>query len=188
MTRRVPLGRVARILGVAMLLGAMVPASASAAQNPDTCGANRATTYTTPAPAGLRTPGTHRVQWKAEYIDAYTGEPIVDDSIVNQVTIDSAAPAYPNSVLIRLFRNTALLATGEEVTVDAIRPTQDARLYVNVSWLRGDQFFTGEFKIFVRYETSKNKWAAYQQVSASPEQSFCVQFNSAIWRKNYGWG
>ena len=69
-----------------------------------------------------------------------------------------------------------------------IRPTQAARMYVNVSWLRGDQFFTGEFKVFVRYETSKNKWAAYQQVTAGPEQSFCVQFNSAIWRKNYGWG
>lgn len=80
------------------------------------------------------------------------------------------------------------LANGEEITVDAIRPTQDARLYVNVSWLRGDQFLTGESKIFVRYETSKNTWAAYQQVSASPEHSFCVQFNSAIWRKSYGWG
>ena len=188
MTTRVPLGRVARLLGVAMLLGAMVPAAASAAQDPDTCGALRATTYTIPAPAGLRTLGTHRVQWKVEYTDAYTGERIVDDSIVNQVTIDNAAPAYPNSVLIRLFRNTTLLAGGEEITVDSIRPTQAARMYVNVSWLRNDQFFTGEFTISVRYETSKNKWAAYQQVTAGPEQSFCVQFNSAIWRKNYGWG
>jgi hypothetical protein len=171
-----------------MLLVAVLPSGAAAVQDPDTCGANRATTFTIPAPAGLRTPGTHRVQWKAEYTDAYTGEQIVDDSIVNQVTIDTAAPAYPNSVLIRLFRNTTLLASGEEVTVDSIRPTQAARLYVNVSWLRGDKFFTGEFRIFVRYETSKNKWAAYQQVTAGPEQSFCVQFNSAIWRKNYGWG
>jgi hypothetical protein len=112
----------------------------------------------------------------------------VDDSIVSQITIDSAAPAYPSSVLIRLFRNTTLLANGEEITVDAIRPTQDARLYVNVSWLKGDKFFTGEFKVFARYETSRNKWAAYQQVTAGPEQSFCVQFNDAIWRKNYGWG
>jgi hypothetical protein len=171
-----------------MLLVAMLPAGAAAVQNPDTCGASKATTYTIPAPAGLRTSGTHRVQWKSEYTDAYTGEQIVDDSIVSQITIDSAAPAYPNSVLIRLFRNTALLANGEEVTVDAIRPTQAARMYVNVSWLKGDKFFTGEFRIFVRYETSKNKWAAYQQVTAGPEQSFCVQFNSAIWRKDYGWG
>ena len=182
-----PVSRIARLLGSAMLLVAMLPAGAAAVQDPDTCGALRATAYTIPAPAGLRTPGTHRVQWKVEYTDAYTGEQVVDDSIVNQVTIDTAAPAYPETVLIRLFRNTTLLA-GEEITVDAIRPTQAARMYVQVSWLRGDQFFTGEFRIFVRYETSKNKWAAYQQVTAGPEQSFCVQFNSAIWRKNYGWG
>jgi hypothetical protein len=171
-----------------MLLGAMIPATASAVQDPDTCAALRATTYTIPAPAGLRTPGTHRVQWKVDYTDAYTGERIIDDSIVNQITIDAAAPAYPNTVLIRLFRNTTLLAGGDDITVDSIRPTQDARLYVQVSWLKDDRFFTGEYKIFVRYETSKNKWAAYQQVTAGPEQSFCVQVNDAIWRKNYGWG
>jgi len=183
-----PVSRIAQIVGAALLLAAMLPAGAAAAQDPYSCGASKATTYTIPAPAGLRTSGTHRVQWKVEYTDAYTGEQIVDDSIVNQVTIDNAAPAYPNTVLIRLFRNTTILANGEVISVDSIRPTQDARMYVNVSWLKDDKFFTGEFKVSVRYETSKNKWAAYQQVTAGPEQSFCVELNDAIWRKNYGWG
>lgn len=180
--------RIARIAGAAMLLAALLPGGASAVQDPNTCGANRATTYTAPAPAGLLTPGTHRIQWKAEFTDAYTGERIVDDGIFNQVTVDAAAPAYPNTVLIRLFRNTTLLPSGEVMTVDTIRPTQDARMYVNVSWLRADKFFTGEFLISFRYETSKNKWSAYQRATAGPEQSFCVELNDAIWRKSYGWG
>jgi hypothetical protein len=188
MSTRVPLVRVARILATGLLLVTILPAAASAAQDPDTCGANTATTYTTPAPAGLRTPGTHRIQWKAEFTDAYTGERIVDDGIVNQITFDSAAPAYPNAVLIRLFRNTTLLANGEVVSVDTIRPTQEARMYVNVSWLKGDKFFSGDFEMSFRYETSKNKWSAYQRVAAGPEQSFCVELTDAIWRKSYGWG
>ena len=171
-----------------VLATGLFPAVASAAQDPYSCGANTATTYTTDVPAGLRTIGTHRVQWKAEFTDAYTGELVVDDSIMNQVTIDPAAPTYTNTVLIRLFRNTTLVAPGEAITVDAMRPAQDARMYVNVSWLKGDKFFTDSFKISFRYETSRNKWAPYQQVTAGPEQSFCVELNDAIWRKNYGWG
>jgi hypothetical protein len=188
MFTRIPFTRIARALATGLLLATILPAAASAAQDPDTCGANKGTTYTTPAPSGLRTPGTHRVQWKAEYTDAYTGERISDDGIVNQVTFDSAAPAYPNTVLIRLFRNTTLLADGEVTTIDAISPTQEARMYVNVSWLKGDRFFTGEFVMSFRYETSRNKWSAYQRLAAGPEQSFCVEFTDAIWRKNYGWG
>jgi hypothetical protein len=60
-------------------------------------------------------------------------------------------------------------------------------MYVNVSWLKGDKSFTGEFRILVREETRKNRWAAYEQVTAGPEQSFCVELNSAIWRKDSGW-
>lgn len=183
-----PISRIARIIGAVMLITALLPGSVAAGQDPATCGANRATTFTTPAPVGLLTPGTHRVQWKAEFTDAYTGERIIDDGIVNQFTVAAAAPAYPNTVLIRLFRNTTLLPSGEVIYVDTIRPTQDARMYVNVSWLRDDRFFTGEFKISFRYETSKNKWSGYERVAAGPEQSFCIEFNNAIWRKNYGWG
>ena len=128
------------------------------------------------------------MQWKAEFTDAYTGERIIDDGIVNRVTVDTAAPAYPNTVLIRLFRNTTLLAGGAVIAVDTIRPRQDARMYVNVSWLRDDKFYVGDFAISFRYETSKNKWSAYQRATAGPEQNYCVEGNDAIWRRAYGWG
>ena len=116
-------------------------------QDPGSCGAQKGSAYTIPPlPAGMRTPGTHAVQWKSEYIDAQTGELQVDDSIVNEITIDAAAPAFRNTVLVRLFRNTTIVDC-EVLDVDAIRPTQDARLYVNVSWAKDDQFFVGVFHL-----------------------------------------
>jgi hypothetical protein len=33
---------------------------------------------------------------------------------------------------------------------------------------------------------SKRSAERYQRVMAGPEQSFCVQFSKAIWRKNCG--
>jgi hypothetical protein len=175
-----------RIAGAALLLATLVPGAAQAAPNPDSCASNTAQTYTEPVPAGMRTTGTHHVQWKSEFIDAITGEDIVDDSIINQITIDASAPAYPAAVLIRLFRNTALV-NKDVVLVDAIRPTQEARLYVNVSWLKKDKFFVGAFRLWYRYETTPGHWSAYAEISPSPEQSFCVEVTSAIWSKGYGW-
>ena len=107
---------------------------------------------------------------------------------LNEITIDPAAPAYPNTVLIRLFRNTTILADGEVISVDAIQPTQSARMHVQVSWIKGDKFFVGEFRMYFRYETRKNRWTEYQEVAHGPDQSFCVEFTDAVWRKNYGWG
>jgi hypothetical protein len=174
------------IVAAALLLVALLPAAASAVQDPFSCGAGKSQVYTTPIPAGLRAPGTHQVQWKSDFVDALTGEEVVDDSIINQITIDPSAPAYPAAVLIRLFRNTAIV-DKEVVAVEAIRATQDARLYVNVSWLKKDKFFVGAFHLSYRYETTPGVWTAYAEISPGPEQAFCIELNSAIWRKGYGW-
>jgi hypothetical protein len=176
----------ARIAAAALLLVALLPGAASAVQDPFSCGAGKSQVYTTPIPAGLRTPGTHQVQWKSEFVDAVTGDPSIDDSVINEITIDASAPTYPAAVLIRLFRNTAIV-DKEVVPVEAIRPTQDARLYVNVSWLKKDKFFVGAFHLSYRYETSPGVWTAYAEINPGPEQAFCIEVNSAIWRKGYGW-
>ena len=52
-----PISRLTRIAGAAMLLVALLPGGAAAVQDPDSCGSNRATTFTAPAPAGLLTLG-----------------------------------------------------------------------------------------------------------------------------------
>ncbi len=185
-TRRSP-GRVARLLGAALLLAASFPAVVAAAPEPGTCAAERGVVYTAAVPGGLRTPGTHRFEWRGRYTDL-AGQEIVDPPIGNRIVIDSAAPAYPNTVLLRLFRNTALLADGSVATVEAMRPDQAARMYVGVSWLKNEPFFQGTFHLDLRYETSKNKWSAWQEIPGGPESSFCVQTTDAVWTKNYGWG
>ncbi len=187
MSVRTPIRRLVGGLAASVMVAGALAGSVSAAPPPDRCASLTSTTYSSGVPDGLRTPGTHRVQWKSEYVDAATGELVVDDSTVNQITIDAAAPAYPNTVLIRLFRNTTLLSDGSVIDVTSMRPTQAAALHVNVSWVKGDKFFVGDFVISYRYETSRNKWTAYQQVAASPDQSFCVEDTSAIWQKHYGW-
>lgn len=176
-----------RVALVGSLLVLALPAAVSAAPADDACAALRAQTYTATLPSGARTTGTHRVQWKSSYTDLASGELVVDDSIVNAYTIDPSAPAYPNDVLIRLFRNTTILASGEVIDVTAIRPTQEARLYVNVSWLRDEPFFTGAFRLWYRYETTKNHWSSYVELPASAVQSFCVEGTSSIWKRGYGW-
>ena len=176
-----------RVALMGSLLVLALPGAVSAAPADDACAALRAQTYTATLPSGARTIGTHRVQWKSAYTDIGTGELVVDDSIVNSFTVDPSAPAYRNDVLIRLFRNTTILAAGEVIDVTSIRPTQDARLYVNVSWLRDEPFFTGAFRLWYRYETTTNHWSSYVELPASPVQSFCVEFTSSIWKKGYGW-
>ena len=89
-------------------------------------------------------------------------------------------------MLVRLFRNTTIV-DGEVLDVDAIRPTQDGRLYVNVSWLKDDKFFVGVFHVFARYETSPGTWSAYQELAGAPALSFCTELTKAIWHKGYGW-
>jgi hypothetical protein len=180
------LARSARILAAVLLLAVAFPAAAIAAPSPESCAAYKGVSFTAPAPAGMRTEGRHRIQWKAEFTDAYTGEFVVDDGIISEVTFDEDAPAYPSTVLIRLFRNTALLDSGEAIEVDEILPDQPAQLYVNVSWVKGDKFFTS-WKMFFRYETSRNKWSDYAELAAGADTSFCVEFNDAVWRKSYGW-
>jgi hypothetical protein len=142
--------------------------------------------YSAALPAGLRTPGTHTIQWRATWTDIETGELVVDDSIVRDVTIDPAAPAYPGTVLVRLFRNTALLPSGD-VEVDALRPDQAALLHVSVSWLRTEPFFSGAFVMEFRYQPSPGTWSPYQALGTSSEQSFCPELQKAVWHRNYGW-
>ena len=180
-----------RALRVVVATAAFVlamPGGAAAAPADEQCAALAAQTYTAPLPAGARTVGTHRIQWNAVYTDIVTGDVVEDDSIISAITIDPSATAYPNTVLVRLFRNTAILAGGEVVDVQAIRPTQDARLYVNVSWLRDEPFFApGTFRLAYRHETTRNHWSAYAELPSSPVQSLCVESTSSIWKRGYGW-
>lgn len=180
-------GPLARVVGIALMVCVALPSAALAAPAPDACAGNRAITYTAPVPDGLRTVGTKRVQWRAEYTDAATGELVVDDAPINNLVVDAAAAIYENPVLIRLFRSTTILADGTVITVPAINPSQVARMYVNVSWVTGEPFFTGTFVESFRYEVARNRWSDWLPTTASAVQSFCTEQTKAIWKKGYGW-
>jgi hypothetical protein len=181
--------RLARVLAAVAVAALALPPAALATPSPDSCAANRAITYTAPVPAGLRVAGTRLVQWRAAFTDAYSGEPIVDDGITNQVTIDADAPAYPNTVLIRLIRSTTILANGTVVTVPAMRPDQDARMHANISWVTGDKWFAGDFVLSFRFQAGNGngKWSGWYPTAAGPEQSFCGELTDAVWKRSIGW-
>lgn len=178
--------RLLRIAAAALLLISTLPTVASAAQSLDSCGASRAQSYVADLPAALRTAGTHHFEWTSRYTDL-AGQPVADGIVDNQITIDAAAPAYPNTVLLRLFRNTTLASDGSVALVSSMRPDQAAQLYVNVSWLKDQPFFTGTFHLLVRYDTGRNRWSDWVDMPAGPANSFCTEFTNAIWTRTYGW-
>lgn len=182
-TRRIP--RLASLLAALALLAGLVPASALAAPNPDSCSASRAVPFSIPVPADMRTSGVHRFEWYSTWTnpDGSVGE----GTSRNQILIDAAAPVYPNTVLLRIFRNTTLLADGSVVDVDAIRPDQQAQLYSAAYSLKADTVFLSSFRLWLRYETSKNRWTPFTELAPGPETSFCNQVTTAAWQKAYGW-
>jgi hypothetical protein len=181
---RLPRSRLGRVVAAGLLLVALVPAPVSATPSPDQCASNRAVQYSAPVPVGLRTVGTHGIQWKIQFTDVLTGDVVVDDQVFNQLTIDPAAPAYPDNVLVRLVRNTTILKGGEVIAVDAMRPTQAALMHAQVSWLTAEPLSA---VVAFRYQTARNRWSDYQTVAAGPTVTLCVETNNGIWRKTYGW-
>lgn len=182
--------RLVRVLAAVALVALVLPPAALATPSPDSCAGNRVIMYSAPVPAGLRVVGTRLVQWRAAFTDAYSGEAIVDEGTTNEVTIDAGAPAYPNTVLIRLVRSTTILADGTVVTVPAMRPDQDARMHAQASWVTGDKWFDGDFVLSFRFQTGKGngKWSGWYPMAAGPEQSFCGELTDAIWKRSFGWG
>lgn len=187
MASRSRLGRFARLAAVGALVALALPASVSATPSLDSCASQRSIIYSASVPDGMRTAGTKDVQWRTTFTELGTGNVIVDDSIVNTVTFDSAAPTYAGNVLIRLFRSTAILKNGDVVIVPAINPAQPALMHVQVSWVTSEPFFTGPFVIEFRYQTSPHHWSAWYGTSAGPETSLCPETTKAIWKRQYGW-
>jgi hypothetical protein len=182
-TRRIP--RLTSLLAALVLVAGLVPASALAAPNEESCSASRAVPFSTPVPADMRTSGVHRFEWYSTWTNADGS--VGEGTSRNQILIDAAAPVYPNTVLLRIFRNTTLLADGSVVDVDAIRPDQQAQLYAAAYSLKADTLFLSSFRTWLRYETSKNHWTPFVELARGPETNFCNQVTTSAWKKAYGW-
>lgn len=178
-------GRLATILTLAAMTAVIFPGAALAKPAEDSCAAYRAIPFSTPVPDAFRTPGIHRFEWLATYSnpDGSTAE----DLVQNSIRIDPDAPIYPNTVLLRLFRSTTLLANGEWIEVTAINPAQVAVFYIAADSVHGDDLFLDSIRIWLRFETSRNRWSPWTELEAGPETSYCNQESISAWKRTYGW-
>ena len=169
----------------AMFVGLLLPSAALAKPSDEACAAYRAIPFSTPVPDAMRTAGTHRFEWYSTFdnADGTTGDALAQ----NQIKIMPGTPLYPNNVLLRLFRNTTLLADGEVVTIDEMAPTQPATLYAAAYSFKGDDPFLSSFRTWIRYETSRNHWSAWTELSRGPATNFCNQVTNSMWKKTFGW-
>jgi len=184
-TISITLRRSARILAAALVLAAAMPAAALAKPSEFSCAAARAVPFSTSVPQDFRSPGVHGWEWYSEYdnADGTSGA----DLATNEILIDPAADAYPNTVLLRLFGRTTLLANGDVIGVDAMRPDQDARFYIAAYSIKGDTVFLDSFRTWFRYERAPGDWTAWVELERGPVTSFCNQVTKSAWKKAYGW-
>lgn len=177
---RIPLFT-ALLLAVAGLL----PAAAAAAPREESCASDKALPFAMELPAGMRTVGSHQFERLGTFVDP--DGTVESDTAQNEVTISAAAENYPNTVLLRLFRNTTLLNDFSVIDVDTMRPDQDAVFYSYVFSIAGDELLFGTFHQYLRYETSPGVWTPYVEIIPGPLVSLCTQDRVADWKRSRGW-
>ena len=166
-------------------LWALIPGLAAAAPPEGSCAGERGLSFTMAVPEAMRTEGVHRFQYRIT-------STMPDGSLEvgytdNQVEIATDAPIYDN-VLLRLVRNRGLLPDGSvDVDVQAIRPTQRASFYAQISGLREDEALIAATVMDIRYETRKNQWTEWAALARSAMRSLCIEVNDGLLRKSFGW-
>ena len=175
----------AAMAAASLFVGLLLPAAVLAKPSDETCAAYRVVPFSTPAPAGMRTAGTHRFQYRSSYLnaDGTTGT----DDIENQIAIVPGTPLYPNKVLLRLFSNLTLLSNGDIDSIDEMAPNQPASLYVAAYSIKSDHVFLDSFRLWYRYEGAPGRWSAWTELARGPVANFCNQVTNGQWKKTFGW-
>ena len=135
--------RIPLLAAFVLVVAGLLPATAAAAPREDSCAAYRALPFAMAVPADFRTVGTHQYERLATFLDPDGN--LVTDITQNEITISAGAERYPNTVLLRLFRNTTLLDDFSVIDVDTMRPDQDAVFYSYVFSIAGDNLLFGSF-------------------------------------------
>ena len=182
---RLGIRRFAWLLGAALALSAVLPQAALAVPREESCASLRAVPFSAPVPASMRTVGTHGFEWYSTFVDADGN--LQEGTAENSITIDPTAPAYPNTVLLRLVRNTTLLSDGSVEVIDTMRPDQAATFYAAAFSTPDDTAFLDSFRTWLRYETSPGLWTDFVELRRGPVTNFCSQVTTAAWKKTYGW-
>jgi len=179
------LSRIARVLAIVLVAAALLPSAAAAQSDAEWCSTLRAVPFAAAVPDAVRTPGRHRFEWRSTFLGP-DGSP-ASETVGNEITIAAGVAPYPNTVLLRLVRNTTLLADGEVVAVTEMAPDQPAAFYAAAFGGPDERAFLDSFRLWLRYETAKNRWSPWVELPRGPETSLCSQVTSAAWQKTYGW-
>ena len=181
--------RRARSLIVASILmlslWALTPGLAAAAPPEGSCAGERGLSFAMAVPDGMRTVGVHRFQYR---ITSTMPDGSLDVGYTdNQIEVATDAPVYDN-VLLRLVRNRGLLSDGSvDFGVEAIRPTQRASFYAQISGLREDEAMIASTVMEIRYETRKNHWTEWAALAKSPMRSLCLEVSDGLLKRSFGW-
>ena len=177
--------RIPLFTALLLAVAGMLPAAAVAAPREASCASDKALPFAMELPAGMRTVGSHQFERLATFVDP--DGTVESDTTQNEITISAEADRYPNTVLLRLFRNTTLLRDFSVIDVDTMRPDQDALFYSYAFSIAGDVQFFGTFRQFIHYETSPGVWTPYVEIIPGPLVSLCTQDRVADWKRSRGW-
>lgn len=157
---------------LALVLALAAPAATLAAPSPDSCASYVSTQYLAAVPGAMRTPGVHGFEFHASIV--LDGVPTDLGTLANEVEIDQAAPAYPNTVYLSLFDNRTLLKPNDddETQVTAMQPGQAALIRVGAFAFRDDAAFK-TLRIRFRYEGAPGDWSTWSVLEPGPYTSTC---------------
>lgn len=175
-----------RAVIAATLLALLVPAAAQAAPAGDSCAAYTSIPYVAGVPDGLRTPGTHRLEWRLNLV-LPDGTPI-EDVRGHEIEITPGAALFPNPVYLGLETNTTIVRALDEVEVAEMAPDQVAAFRVSVFAPKDWAATLDSFRLAVRYDDGTGTWSAWHALDAGPRSSTCSVITLGFARRSYGWG
>jgi hypothetical protein len=178
-------GRIRHAILAATALALLLPAAAQAAPSGDSCAAYTSIPYVAAVPDALRTPGTHRYEWRLS-LTLPDGTPI-EDVRGHQIEIAADAAAYPNPVYLQLQSNTTILRALDEVEVTAMRPDQAAAFRVGFFAPKDQHSVLDSARLALRYETGPGAWSDWTVLEPGPRSSTCSATSFGFGRRAYGW-
>jgi hypothetical protein len=174
-----------RTVIAASLLALLLPAAAQAAPAGDSCAAYASIPYVAGVPDGLRTPGTHRFEWRLNLV-LPDGTPI-EDIRGHEIVIAPGAAHYANPVYLGLDANTTILRALDEIPVTEMAPDQAAAFRVSVFAPKDWAATLDSFRLAIRYEDGTGAWSAWHALKPGPRSSTCSAIPFGFARRSYGW-
>lgn len=177
--------RVRRATIAVMAFALLLPANAQAAPSGDSCAAYTSIPYVADVPAGFRTPGVHRFEWRLNLV--LPDGTAIEDVRGHAMEISLAAAHYPNPVYLQLDSNSTILRALEEIEVAVMRPDQAAAFRASVFVPKDEAAMLDSVRLALRYEAGAGAWTDWTTLEPGPRTSTCSAVPFGFVRRSYGW-